>query len=85
MGALDNPKTGGRLLLLAADFLTVLLLTAGTALAFLSGYRVDVDLGAVIAFCVFASAAAAVLHSLSRPWWSLGAAAAIAAVLLRQR
>lgn len=80
MGALDNPKTGGRLLLLAADFLTVLLLTAGTALAFLSGYRVDVDLGAVIAFCVFASAAAAVLHSLSRPWWALASAAVIAAV-----
>ena len=61
MGALDNPKTGGRLLLLAADFLTVLLLTAGTALAFLSGYRVDVDLGAVIACCVAASAASAAL------------------------
>ncbi len=83
MGKLDDPKLEGKLLLLAGDFAITLLLTAGTALSVLSGYRLDADGGAVIAFCAAASAASAVLHSLSRPWWSLGAAAAIATVFWR--
>ena len=83
MGKLDDPKLEGKLLLLAGDFAITLLLTAGTALSVLSGYRLDTDGGAAIVFCAAASAASAVLHSLSRPWWSLGAAAAIAAVFWR--
>lgn len=83
MGKLDDPKLEGKLLLLAGDFAITLLLTAGTALSVLSGYRLDADGGAAIAFCAAASAASAVLHSLSRPWWSLGAAAAIATVFWR--
>lgn len=70
MGALDDPRTEGRLLLLAADFITVALLTAGSALSFLSAYGLAADLGAVMAFCMTASAVSAAVHSLSRPWWS---------------
>lgn len=70
MGVLDDPRTEGRLLLLAADFLTVLLLTAGSVLSFLSAYGPAVDRGAVLAFCVLSSAVSAAVHSLTRPWWS---------------
>ncbi|MDE7218670.1 MAG: hypothetical protein K2O45_03480, partial [Oscillospiraceae bacterium] len=80
MGKLDDPRLEGKLLLLTGDFAAALLLTAGTALAFLSGYQLEVDRGAVLVFCIFASAVSAVLHSLRRPWWSIGGAAAAAAV-----
>lgn len=80
MGRLDDPRTEGRLLLLAGDLLTVLLLTAGCALSFLSGYEIKTDRGAVLAFCVLASAVSAAVHTLSRPWWSLALAGGIAAV-----
>ena len=43
MGKLDDPKLEGKLLLLAGDFAITLLLTAGTALSVLSGYRLDTD------------------------------------------
>lgn len=79
MGNLDDPRLEGKLLLLAGDFAAVLLLTAGVALSVRSGYRLDVDGGAVVMCCVLAAAASAVVHSLSRPWWSIGTAAAIAA------
>lgn len=80
MGRLDDPQTEGRLLLGLADYLTVLLLTAGSALAFLSGYSVETDLGAVLFFCAFASAVSTVLHSLTKPWWSIAAACVIALI-----
>ncbi len=80
MGRLDGPHADGRLLLLAADMLTVLLLTVGTVLSFLSAYDLRTDTGAVLVFCGTASVVSAALHSMSRPWWSLGTAAAIAAV-----
>lgn len=77
MGALDDPRTEGRLLLLAADFITVALLTAGSALSFLSAYGLTADLGAVMVFCMTASAVSAAVHSLSRPWWSAALAGGI--------
>lgn len=80
MGRLDDPHTEGRLLLLAGDLLALVMMTAGTALAFLSGYQIHVEPGAVLAFCVLAAVVSAVLHSLSRPWWSVGAAAVVALV-----
>ena len=80
MGRLDDPQTEGRLLLGMADFITVLLLTTGSALAFLSGYNVETDLGAVLFFCAFASAVSTVLHSLTKPWWSIAAACGIALI-----
>ena len=78
MGWLDDSRSEGRLVLFAADLLTVLLLTAGTALAFLSGYEIKTDPGAVLAFCVLASAVFTAVHSLTRPWWSLALAGGIA-------
>lgn len=80
MGTYDDTRLEGRLLLLTADFLTVTLLTAGTALAFLSGYSIRVELGAVLFFCIAASAVSAGLHSLTRVRWSVGAAALIAGI-----
>lgn len=80
MGQLDDPHFEGKLLLAVSDFITVLLLTAGSALAVLSGYGVKTDTGAVLVFCMAASAASTVVHTLSRPWWSIGTAAGLAAV-----
>ena len=80
MGRLDDPHFEGKLLLAVSDFMTVMLLTAGTALAVLSGYGIRTDLGAVLAFCTAASAVSAAIHSLSRPWWRIGTAAGLAAV-----
>lgn len=80
MGRLDDEQFGGKLLLFAGDFLVLSLLTAGCALSFLSGYGIVVDLGAIIAFCGFASAVSALLHRQSHPWGALLAVAVIAAI-----
>lgn len=80
MGKLDDAQAEGKLLLLAGDFLVLGLLTAGNALAFLSGYGIVVDLGAILAFCMAASAVSVFLHRQSHPWGALLAAAVIAAV-----
>ena len=80
MGRLDDPHFEGKLLLAVSDFLTVMLLTAGSALAVLSGYGVKTDTGAVLVFCAAASAVSAAVHALSRPWWRIGTAAGLAAV-----
>ena len=80
MERLDDPHFEGKLLLAVSDFMTVMLLTAGSALAVLSGYGVMTDTGAVLVFCAAASAVSAAIHSLSRPWWRIGTAAGLAAV-----
>ena len=80
MGRLDDPHLEGKLLLSISDFLTVLLLTAGSAMAMLSGYGVKTDTAAVLAFCVAASAVSVAVHSLSHIRWSVGTAAGLAAV-----
>lgn len=79
MGKLDDARLEGKLLLAAGDLLTMLLLTAGCAAAVLPayGFSPDLDMAAVIAFCVFASAVSTVLHRLSHPWGALLAAAGI--------
>lgn len=77
MGKLDGVHAEGRLLLLAGDILIAILLTAGCALAFLSGYAVATDTGAVLACCVFGAAASVLLHRQNHPWWALAAAAGI--------
>lgn len=80
MGRLDDELLEGKLLLFVGDLLTVLLLTAGTAIAFVSGYDLRLDLGAVMMFCVFTGAASTVLHRLDQPWGALGTAAGIALI-----
>ena len=55
MGRLDDPHFEGKLLLAVSDFMTVMLLTAGSALAVLSGYGVITDTGAVLVVCAAAS------------------------------
>lgn len=71
-----------RLVLLLGNFLTVSLLTAGTAYAFLTAYPalegMRLDLGAVMAFCLFASAVSAAAHTSRRYRWAALAAAVIA-------
>ena len=65
----------GRLLLAAADWLTLLLLSAGAIFPCLSAYGISAphgfDSGAVLAFCVFGSLAAAALFSWRRWAWTL--------------
>ena len=80
MRILDDDQLEGKLLLLVADLLTVMLLTVGSAVSFASGYQLYLDMGAVIMFCAFSGAAAAVLHRLNQPWGALGAAAGIALI-----
>ena len=80
MGIFDDSQLDGKLLLLVTDVLTVLLLTVGCAVSFVSGYQLRLDMGAVIMFCAFSGTAAAVLHRLRRPWGALGTAAGIALI-----
>ena len=65
----------GRLLLAAADWLTLLLLSAGAIFPCLSAYGISnphgFDSGAVLAFCVFGSLAAAALFSWRHWAWTL--------------
>ena len=65
----------GRLLLGAADWLTLLLLSAGTIFPCLSAYGVSgrsgFDFGAVLAFCVFGSLAVSVMYACRRWFWGL--------------
>lgn len=73
MRRLDDEHIGGKLLLRLGDTLTTLLLTVGGALAWLSVYYLpshpQLDLGAVLAFCIVASAAAAVLLTWKHGLW----------------
>lgn len=73
MRKLDDEHIGGKLLLLAGNILTTALLTVGGALAWLSVYYLpshpQLDLGAVLAFCIAASAAAAVLLTWKHGLW----------------
>ena len=77
MGKLDDVHVEGKLLLLAGDILIAILLTVGCALAFLSGYAVATDTGAVVACCVFGAAVSVLLHKQAHPWGALLAAAGI--------
>lgn len=80
MGRLDDAQLEGKLLLLAGDLIIMLLLALGTALAFISGYRVPVDPAAVTAFCAAASAVSLALHKQSHPWGALAALAGLLAI-----
>ncbi len=64
-----------RLLLAAADWLTLLLLAAGALFPCLSAYgisdRYGFDLGGVLAFCVFGSLAAAAVFTWRRWYWAV--------------
>lgn len=81
MNRIDDDQIEGKLLLFVADLLTVLLLTVGCAVSFLSGYQLmRLDMGAVLVFCTFSGAVAAVLHRLNQPWAALGAAAALGGI-----
>lgn len=80
MGKLDGDQIEGKLLLLVADVLTVLLLTFGSAISFVSGYHLRTDMGAVLMFCIFSGVTAAVLHRLRQPWAALAAAAGLALI-----
>ena len=74
MGRLDDEHIGGKFLLLLGDVLTTLLLTLGTALAWLSVYILPgdplMDLGAVIACCAAASVASAALLTWRHGLWA---------------
>lgn len=74
MRKLDDEHIGGKLLLLAGNILTTALLAVGGALAWLSVYYLpshpQLDLGAVLAFCIAASAAAAVLLTWKHGLWA---------------
>ncbi len=75
MRKLDGEHIGGELLLLLGDALTVLLLTAGGAFAWVSVYVLPshplFDLGALAACCVGASVAAAALLAWRRGLWAV--------------
>ena len=77
MGRLDDEHIGGKFLLLLGDVLTTLLLTLGTALAWLSVYILPgdplMDLGAVIACCAAASVASAALLTWRHGLWAASA------------
>ena len=74
MRKLDGEHIGGELLLLLGDTLTVLLLTAGGAFAWVSVYVLPshplFDLGALAACCAGASVAAAALLAWRRGVWA---------------
>lgn len=75
MRKLDGEHIGGELLLLLGDTLTVLLLTAGGAFAWVSVYVLPshplFDLGALAACCAGASVAAAALLAWRRGLWAV--------------
>ena len=75
MRKLDGEHIGGELLLLLGDTLTVLLLTAGGAFAWVSVYVLPshplFDLGALAACCIGASVAAAALLAWRRGLWAV--------------
>lgn len=75
MRKLDSEHIGGELLLLLGDALTVLLLTAGGAFAWVSVYVLPshplFDLGALAACCIGASVAAAALLAWRRGLWAV--------------
>ncbi|MBD5162504.1 MAG: hypothetical protein HDT14_10930 [Oscillibacter sp.] len=76
----------GRLLLRAADWLTLLLLSAGVIFPCLSAYgisdRYEFDLGAVLAFCVFGSLTATAIFAWRRWIWAVPALLAADGLIL---
>lgn len=74
MGKLDNEHIEGKLLLLAGNILTTALLTVGSVLSRLSvdflPSHPHFDLGAVLAFCIAASAASAALLTWKHGLWA---------------
>lgn len=77
-----------RLLLGAANWLTLLLLSAGVILPCLSAYGISdrhgFDMGAVLAFCVFGSLAATAVFAWRRWIWAVPALLAADGLILRR-
>lgn len=78
----------GKLLLWLADWLTVLLLSVGTLFPCLEAYGVserrDFDFGAVMAFCVFASLASAVIFTWRHGYWAALGILAVEGLIFRR-